>query len=211
MQLPEKWSEDLAHYLGWLVGDGSVSEKTAVTVYGTEYEQQSIMVQHADLLTDAQRRGRPQAVPDGQRHYQLRVTRKAIVRFFEALGVSREKAAGKRVPWSIFEAPKPIVAAFLRGLFDADGCVHWGDTTSYVGLASASHELLEGVQHLLDTFGVHGSIYTAEAGPSRRASSTSPRRASTAPTLEGPCFDLRVMGDALERFAAGIGFLLAPR
>ncbi len=52
VRLPEKWSEDLAHYLGWLVGDGSVSEKTAVTVYGTEYEQQSIMVQHAELLTE---------------------------------------------------------------------------------------------------------------------------------------------------------------
>ena len=33
VNLPEKWSEDFAHYLGWLVEMGVSPEKAAVTVY----------------------------------------------------------------------------------------------------------------------------------------------------------------------------------
>jgi ribonucleoside-diphosphate reductase alpha chain len=210
VRLPEKWSEDLAHYLGWLVGDGSVSEKTAVTVYGTEYEQQSIMVQHAELLTELNGGVAPKPCRMQNGTYQLRVTRKAIVRFFEALGVSREKAAGERVPWSIFEAPKPIVAAFLRGLYDADGCLRWGDTTRYVGLGSASRQLLEDVQLLLDTFGIHGSIYGGYT-PKNRSFEYTTVGGEHRSYHGAQVFDVRIMGHALERFASEIGFLLAPK
>ena len=49
--------------------------------------------------------------------------RRAFKRFVEALGVQSVKGPEKTVPWSIEQAPAEIVAAFLRGLFDADGCV----------------------------------------------------------------------------------------
>ena len=41
--LPEKWSAELGHYLGWLVGDGCISGNVATTVYGTEDEQREIL------------------------------------------------------------------------------------------------------------------------------------------------------------------------
>ena len=82
--------------------------------------------------------------------------------FLATLGVSQVNAGEKRIPWAIFEAPKPIVAAFLRGLYDADGTTVRGDTTRYVGLASASKELLRDAQQLLDAFGIHGSIYSTK-------------------------------------------------
>ena len=58
------------------------------------------------------------------------------MRFLEALGVQPAKAADKAVPWSINEAPSEIVAAFLRGLYDADGCVYDGGHCRYIGLGS---------------------------------------------------------------------------
>ncbi|TMK89456.1 MAG: ribonucleoside-diphosphate reductase, partial [Actinobacteria bacterium] len=34
LRLPEKWSDEFAHYLGWLVGDGCISGDVVTTVYG---------------------------------------------------------------------------------------------------------------------------------------------------------------------------------
>ncbi len=209
VNLPEKWSEKLGHYLGWLVGDGAMTDQAAVTVYGTTEEQRTVMLIHRELLAELNGGKAPKPVEMANGTYQLRVTRGAIRHFFQALGIKAVKAGEKRVPWSIFEAPKPIVAAFLRGLYDADGCVNHGATTRYAGLASASIDLLRDVQQLLDSFGVHGSIYsntrtrteqfsyTTKDGEHRTYSSTSTRN------------DLRVMGSDLERFSASIGFELA--
>ena len=53
------------------------------------------------------------------------------------------------------------MSSFLQGLFDADGCVVVNrDKGSYVGLGSASPDLLRGVQKLLTTFGVYETVCT---------------------------------------------------
>ena len=56
VQLPEKWSEELAHYLGWLVGDGCISGDMATTVYGNDDDREHVLPRHRELLTRAQRR-----------------------------------------------------------------------------------------------------------------------------------------------------------
>ncbi len=56
-----------------------------------------------------------------------------------------------------------MVAAFLRGLFDADGCVVTRPQSRYVGLGSSSPELLRGVQTLLSTFGIMSHIYQTKS------------------------------------------------
>src|SRR5207245_436279 len=90
---------------------------------------------------------------------QLRQSRRVIARFLEALGVSDAKAGEKIVPWTIEQAPSDSMAAFLRGLFDADGCVYDGQKSRYIGLGSSSRRLLQGVQRLLSTFGISSRIY----------------------------------------------------
>ncbi|MCJ7671304.1 MAG: ribonucleoside-diphosphate reductase, partial [Acidimicrobiia bacterium] len=47
--LPEKWSPELAHYLGWLVGDGCISGDVVTTVYGSADEQEQILPRHRAL------------------------------------------------------------------------------------------------------------------------------------------------------------------
>ena len=210
VSLPEKWSEDLAHYLGWLVGDGSMTHKVAATIYGTEEEQQSTMLLHQELLA-AMNGGvvpKPTRMQNGT--YQLRVTRGAIRKFLQALGVMQVKSADKRVPWSIFEAPKPIVAAFLRGLFDADGCVVWtGDKNRYAGLGSVSDALLRDVQQLLDTFGVSAKIYTTRAASSSSGFEYTAADGSHRSYESKAMHDLRITGAALARFSAKVGFELS--
>src|SRR6185437_8982994 len=82
---------------------------------------------------------------------QLRAGSEAVREFFSNLGVTTSKAPEKRVPWAVFGAPSEVQAAFLRGLFGADGCVSrlGGNHTHYVGLGSRSELLLKDVQRLL--------------------------------------------------------------
>jgi ribonucleoside-diphosphate reductase alpha chain len=158
--MPEKWDEDLGHFLGWLVGDGCVTDRVVTTVYGDAADQTDVLPRHAALLRrwtgfDA----KPSHQPNGT--VQLRSGKAGVRRFMHALGVSNGRSSMKVVPESIFEAPEEAVLAFLQGLFDADGCVVDDEMkgTRYVGLGSRSEELLLGVQELLASFGIASRIY----------------------------------------------------
>ena len=99
-------------------------------------------------------------------------------------------------------------AAFLRGLFGADGCVSrvegGGKANRYVGLGSRSNRLLKDVQRLLSACGIRGRIYRVTEGASgfsyTRKDGTNVEYASR----EG--FDLRITGTDLAEFATEIGF-----
>jgi ribonucleoside-diphosphate reductase alpha chain len=207
--LPEKWSPELAHYLGWLVGDGCISGDVVTTVYGGDEEQREILPRHQQLaaVMNAGVESKPSLQANGT--LQLRQSRRVLARFFEALGVSRKKASEKVVPHAIYQAPTEIVAAFLRGLFDADGCVYDGETTRYVGLGSASRELLVGVQRLLGTFGVFSRIYSTRG---KLSTFSYVRQDGTAVTYEsGAMYDLRIANRSIQRFSDHIGFLIPAK
>ncbi len=206
--IPEKWSEDLAHYLGWLAGDGCISANSVTTVYGTDEEQRDVMARHRALITEMNGEQFSASVQNNGT-VQLRQERRAVVRFFEALGVPRAKAAGKVVPEAIYTSPPEIVAEFLRGLFDADGCVYDGEKSRYVGLGSASRDLLVGVQRLLSTFGVFSRIDSTRGSG---ASFEYTRKDGSHVTYEASQFyDLRIASRSLARFAEHVGFTLESK
>jgi ribonucleotide reductase alpha subunit len=209
--LPEKWDEELGHYLGWLVGDGCVTADNAVTIYGSEDDRSAAMRRHADFLAKVTGfRAKPSVQANGT--VQLRVTRDAFVAFVRALGVSSGRAPEKRVPDAIFEAPQEALVGFLQGLFDADGCVvnQESNGTRYVGLGSRSEELLLGVQELLASLGIAGRIYkTGTKSDSFRYTRKDGSQASYG--SDGPSFDLRISGRSLREFATLIGFSLPAK
>ncbi|GAA4898874.1 ribonucleoside-diphosphate reductase alpha chain [Stackebrandtia albiflava] len=210
LDLPEKWTSELAHYLGWLVGDGSLTDVRAVTVYGGEDEQRELLPRHQDLLTRLTgHTAKPSVQANGT--LQLRAGQRALRDFLAALGVSSGRAADKVVPEAIFEAPEPIVVDFLQGLFDADGCaVELANGTRYVGLASRSKKLLRGVQELLASLGIAGRIY--ETG-TKADSFRHVRKDGTEVTYssDGPMYDLRVSGRGMREFGALIDFSLPAK
>ncbi|MEO9223960.1 MAG: LAGLIDADG family homing endonuclease [Acidimicrobiales bacterium] len=203
--LPEKWTPEFGHYLGWLVGDGCIAGDTITSVYGNDDDRDAALPQHLDLLTALNdgRAPKPSEQPNGT--VQLRQTRRPLIRFLEALGLTDAKAPEKRVPWSINEAPSEIVAAFLRGLFDADGCVYDGQKSRYVGLGSASRQLLQDAQRLLTTFGVSSRIYSMR-GADEDAFAYVRKNGDVAIYESHDMFDLRISAESIERFAERIGF-----
>ena len=205
--LPEKWSEEFGHYLGWLVGDGCLTGKNVVTVYGSDDDRAEAMPLHRELITSITGfEVKPSIQPNGTQ--QLRVTRRAFQAFVRALGVSSDRAPAKHVPDAIFEAPEEAMVGFLQGLFDADGCaVSMKNGTRYVGLGSRSEELLLGVQELLGSLGIASRIY--RTGMKKNSFSYTRKDGSTASYgSDGPSFDLRITGRSLREFGARIGFSL---
>jgi ribonucleoside-diphosphate reductase alpha chain len=211
LALPEKWDEELGHFLGWLVGDGCVTDKVVTTVYGCVADQTEVMPRHAAVLRgwtglDA----KPSQQPNGT--VQLRSGKSNIRRFLGALGVSNGRAGAKVVPESIFEAPEEAVLAFLQGIFDADGCVVDDEAkgTRYVGLGSRSEELLLGVQELLASFGIASRIYQTGT---KSESFSYVRKSGEAVSYgsDGPSYDLRIAGRSLREFAALIDFSIGAK
>jgi ribonucleotide reductase alpha subunit len=208
--LPEKWDEELGHYLGWLVGAGCVVDQGAITRYGSEDDRVEAMTRHAAFIAgitgfDA----RPSIQANGTQ--QLQVTREALAAFLRALGVSSGRAVTRKVPDAIFEAPKEALVGFLQGLFDADGCVvDLEHGTRYVGLCSRSEELLLGVQELLGTLGIASRIY--KTGTKKDSFRYARKDGSTVRHgSDGPSFDLRISGRSMREFAILVGFSLPAK
>ena len=211
LQVPSKWDREFAHYLGWLVGDGCVDSRdaSAVTVYGSDEDKHVVLPGHHALLTQITGfESKPSVQANGT--LQLRVTRQAFGQFLHQLGVAEGRAAEKVVPSSVYEAPEDAVAAFLRGLFDADGCVvhQASNQTRYVSLGSRSEELLIGAQELLTSLGIPSRIYTTSAKKTASFHYTRKDGTEVSYGSDGPSYDLRITAGAIRDFYRLIGFSL---
>ena len=71
------------------------------------------------------------------------------------------------VPEHLFTAPLPVVAAYLRSLFQAEGYVSVRPPSAVVGLAMISQSLVRGIQSLLLRFGIFSRVRFAARRPGR--------------------------------------------
>ena len=124
LRLPETWDEEFAHYLGWLIGDGSTSNNTTATIYGSADDRAEILPRHQELI-ESINGDRPLKVSEqANGTVQLRMSRRPFKRFLENLGreVGDRRAQGgavghragptrdrRRLP------PRPLRRRRLRG------------------------------------------------------------------------------------------------
>ncbi len=211
VRLPEVWSDELAHYVGWLVGDGSTSGSVMATMYGSPEDRAEILPRHEELVRRING-DRPLKVSEqANGTAQLRLSRGAITRYFEALGVHSVEGPEKVVPWAIEQAPPSAVAGFLRGLFDADGCVVVGAKSSYVGLGSTSRQFLRGVQRLLTTYGITSHIHKTKNGRSDSGFRYTTADGGVRAYRSASSYDLRITSGSAVRFAEHVGFALSRK
>ncbi len=70
----------------------------------------------------------------------------------------RTRGTQMRVPDRLFTAPLPVVAAYLRSIFQAEGYVSRRDRSTMVAADMISEELIRGVQNLLLRFGIFSRV-----------------------------------------------------
>jgi DNA polymerase I len=190
--LPKEWSVDLGELTGYLMADGHLARssqngKLAKLVLAFAWEGDDVVDYFAKLIVRLF--GREPTRRATRSCPVLELSSVDVCGVFEQLGASGRSSV-IRVPPSIFEAPEPVVAGFLRGYFEGDG-----SATSSLSLRSTSIAMLEGVHHLLTMFGIPSVVHWGRPDPTGRA----------------PRHTLRVLGDRSKaRFRDRIGFI-SPR
>lgn len=155
-RIPQRWSKEVGEVLGWVVGDGwlTATGKRVGIVFG--YNNQEAAKNIGSRLNEWF------GGCESKRDRVIQFTYSASAyQFFSTLGVQPVRAGLKRVPESVWSAPRDGVIGFLRGLFGADGTFQWDKKRQYssVRLASNSKLLLQDVQLLLLNLGIMGKIF----------------------------------------------------
>jgi intein/homing endonuclease len=133
---PAEMTVDLAKVLGYLVADGSYSlaANTEISFGTTSFEKFNDFLHCFKTVfgfTPRHKEGR--ILPSGQRAYGARNGLDLLKDFLVYLGLDPKNSATKSVPWSIFEAPRKAVVAFLSSAISCDGDV--GHTVGYNSLS----------------------------------------------------------------------------
>lgn len=155
--------------LGWLIGAGGLGGGATLTVNCAEDAELARHLAAAEFGLE------PAIVPQRKGGSALRVvmttgallgTRKnRLTRWLRELGVWKKTAADTRVPAEIMSQNDDVGAAFLRGLFHADGSLAHGSASSpvTVKLATTSAGLARDVQHLLLRQGLNAVLKVVPA------------------------------------------------
>jgi ribonucleoside-diphosphate reductase alpha chain len=165
IEAPEDVGEDImplsvAYLLGRTVGDGSIAvdkhNRPDIFVYFAKDELDEA-VALVDMLKTEFSSDVSYSLSETKTEIKLRLAgafARAVASMVPELIHSDSKT--RRVPEVVFRSKPRIIAAFLRGLFDADGTV---DADSAIRLTSSSRELLRDVQQLLLLFGIYSVVY----------------------------------------------------
>ncbi len=206
---PNKWSKELGQVLGWLVGDGwLISGDENCRVGFTFGERDKKVMEYLKPIINGWYGKEICEIKRKNGVYHLSYHSKYFVDFFRKLGVKPVKADNKKVPESIFTAPKEAVIGFLQGLFTADGTVNFRKNhSSYVRLTSKSRILLNEVQIILANLGIKSRIYNRSRKPRQTFSYTTKSGELRNYISDGICFELEISRKSVVRFLFDIGFL----
>jgi ribonucleoside-diphosphate reductase alpha chain len=149
---PDTLSEDLAFFLGYFWGDGFVSTGGRVglcAAHGSVMETRApeLFKELFNLEVSTQQK------PDDKSVVYV-VKSIALYTWLEQNGLLKTKANDLRVPRAIRQAPRAVLGAFLRGLYEADGTL----THHYPELSSVSRGFVEDIAVLLAGLGIPSTI-----------------------------------------------------
>lgn len=192
IRVPNVVDEQFGSFLGYLIGDGHISEKKRPMGLTTGDESQAD--DFVRLATDLF--GMRPVKKWDKTKWRISFSSVELQDYLKHLGLKTGACAReKTVPDCILRSPKPVVVAFLRALYDCDGYAG----KAGVILSTSSTEMSKVVQLLLLNFGIlssrrrqqHDIWHVATQGK------------SAAKFLEGIGFGLQRKQDALRAYVDG--------
>jgi stage V sporulation protein R len=169
---PAYVNEELAEFLGYLVGDGNIhTSKSAIGFTTGDIEQAQRYTQLVqELFAIEPKMFWDDRTINGQGgRWRVVFYAANVLDFLQSLDIDlHAKAPQKRIPAAILCSPKEVVSAFLRAYFDCDGCA---SVTDGVILSTFSDDLAETLQVVLLNYGILSRRY----GPNVRIKGASAR------------------------------------
>jgi len=227
INIPGRWTEDLAYLLGYAVGDGSYTNhrkprdghlhSKRLDLHMNLQEAPELRAIFSRLTQKLLGKECTVKTRSGTQHAGVSIFAAPFQRLLQQLGLEPEKGVEKHVPEMIFRAPKEITVAFLRGLFDADGTVSNPSQHPMISLSSISKRLLQEVQLLLLQFGIFSSVTVYKAEAKKRSTSTTFRYVTVGGeervyTSKHDVYKLCITSyPCLERFARYLGSALLAK
>src|SRR5215510_1897746 len=140
--LPIVWTKELAEFVGYFMADGHINHsnynnKPVKVILAFGWDDDELVKRFATIIK--QTFGKEPTYRTTKSCPVLEVSGVDIAGGLEQLGAGG-KSGDIRVPPSIFNAPEEIVAAFLRGYFEGDGCA--SSTSAQIFVRSISRGML---------------------------------------------------------------------
>ena len=194
INFPEKMCEKLANILGMIIGDGGFwSRKNSnriISVFTTgDDELKDLFSSHIEYLFNLT----PRIKWDVSR-WRVEIPSDIIVKWMVKnfnfhVG---NTAKIKFIPDQILKSPKSVIASFLRGLYDTDGCAAKNGNIIYV---TTSNVLAKQVHELLLKFGIISTLSLVK--------SDNPKH--------NDCYRISISGYSVKIFKEEIGFNLTRK
>jgi ribonucleoside-diphosphate reductase alpha chain len=210
--LPRRWSRELGELLGWVTGDGWISEEkpegrnvpnyTVGLMFGDE--EKKILAPKFRALV---KRWTGLEGSETERNGTLsQYYKSGLYYFLSSLGVTGAAGNAKRVPEALWRAPREPVLGFLSALFTADGTVNVSahKASCSVRLAGSSKGLLREVQSLLLNEGIVAKLYLRRKAGMKLMPDSGRRPKMYAYSDQ---YELVLDGCSRDRFLKEIGFL----
>ncbi|MBI4637203.1 MAG: hypothetical protein HY727_12710 [Candidatus Rokubacteria bacterium] len=148
-RLPRELTPELAELIGLYIGDGSNHRD------GIRFTVGSDCPEVVERITMVSQRlfGKTPTVSAyrEERAVEVALLSRQIKEWFGFLGVTKASAREARVPEIVLRSTEEVAAAFVRGLFTADGCIR---RNGHLTLATISPRLAEELQVMMLALGI---------------------------------------------------------
>ena len=187
IKIPSLVDKNLASFLGYIIGDGHISEanRTLGLTSGDLEQVETFETLLDSLFGLGSKRKWDGSSKNGR--WRVSLSSKSLQEFLKSLGLLTGRCAReKSIPECILRSPKNVMSAFLRSYFDCDG--HAGK--SGVVLSTSSERMGKQVQIILLNYGILCSRNRAKASDKKKTH----------------IWQIRICGIQAKKFMEQIGF-----
>ncbi len=198
LKIPKYVDEKLAYFAGLIAGDGDIS-KAGLVRFSNNNE---FMREKFKKLTEELFGIEVKEIRQKSRVSAVRFHSKIIAHILNKLGIPMSpKSSTLDIGPQLMVAPKNVLAAFIRGLFDCDGTVVIREGgSSYIELDTTSERLARKLQLALLRFGIISNLRKRKRAG--KISNINGRKVVS----RHDRWELKIYGENVLKFATYIGF-----